>query len=128
MPSLVRLADSFGYQCFHLSLWLASAIALAHRGFRPGFASAAFDTDAIIAAMENQSLAGHDTPGRIVDPRWRGRSSGQHILPGLAFIGQLFSGSAPALRTDHHVAARGHPIHLALSGLPDCVTARRHQK
>jgi hypothetical protein len=44
--------------------------------------SAAFDTDAIIAAMENQSLAGYIALPGIGHPGRRRGGAGQHIVSG----------------------------------------------
>ncbi len=48
---------------------------------------------------------------------WRASAPRQHVLPGRARIHQLLSGSAPALRRQHHMPSGLHLIHLRLPAL-----------
>ena len=86
------------------------------RSGRFGFslAAAAFDPDRIIAAIENQSLAGHGSALRIAQFRWSAGATRQHVLTGRAGIDELLSGSAPALHCEHHVAGCLHAVDLRL--------------
>src|ERR1700761_7453526 len=80
---------------------------------RTGLLRAAFDTDAIIATIENQNLASHAAPLRIGHFGRRGRGPREPVLAVRARIGQLLADAAPALGADHHVADSRHSLHLA---------------
>src|ERR1035441_888062 len=77
-----------------LSLSVLNCSSPRRRGLRGGLASAPVDTDAVIAAMEDQRLAGHRAPRRIGHLRRRGRRSGQDVLTLSAGVDQLLAGAA----------------------------------
>ena len=78
--------------------------------------------------MEDQRFAGHIAARRIGHSGRRGGGAGQHILPSLARIRQLLSGSAPALGTDRHIPPSGHAVNLRLFPALARVIAWRQQQ
>ena len=91
------------------------------------FASAAFDTDAIIAAIENQSLPVTVPARRVGHARRSGGGSGQHVFAGLAGVDELLAGAAAALGADHDVAARRHAVDLGRAAVFAGVIAGRQK-
>ena len=86
LSPFVCLADSFGDQCFiQLStlpgeLVQFNSLPFRGRGLGCGCASVAFDIDAIIATIENQSPAGYSSAGRVGHARRHGGRPGEHVF------------------------------------------------
>src|SRR5205807_2412260 len=91
----------------------AGVVALFWRyGLRQGFMPVAFDTDAIIAAIENQRGAADGAARGLAQPGRIGRRPGEHVFVAGAGIDESIAGAAAPLRGDADMTAGRDAVDL----------------